>query len=259
MSVLRPEEYKRLRERYSYEAPSAEFTIKQTGCLKDTGNFRGIYASRVPEHRTNGINLRRFERVCQSVFDDCSQGIVSGFITEEQIENLKQVSCAIVHWKMASQGIGRSSINEGRVRTNWTADVFNGLLRAFAEKDISLFKMRGVRIPTASAFLRFLFPESFGIVDSNVASLFQKKGIVNMSLRQKDDYINDTVGNEREYHRTYVPKLREEANALNEIGVNFSDIDSEGNEFRSKFRPCDIEMALFAMVTGTGGDGVIQC
>jgi hypothetical protein len=85
----------------------------------------------------------------------------------------------------------------------------------------------------------------YGIVDRRVVQLrTQPAGITTMNLRN-DGYINDTRANVDKYDAEYIPFLRDEAAWLNAAGVTFNDIDEHGRPMASRFRACDIEMALF--------------
>ena len=239
-------DYVHRREAYNYSDPDVEFTITPTltRTLACVGAFRGIFPRRVPpSHATSGVNLRRFERICQLVFEDCSSAMNGGHWCREHLCNLKEVVCAVVHWKMASQG-GRSRLNVRNVLAKWSADTSKKLLHAYHRRELSLFCIGGVRIPTASAFLRFLCPQEFGIIDSRVGAKVQAAGITTLSIRE-DGYINDTPTNRRKYHCEYVRFLRSEAMALSGAGGAFADVDENGMPIMSPFRPCDVEMALF--------------
>jgi hypothetical protein len=144
---------------------------------------------------------------------------------------------------MASQG-GRADWNVANVKNKWRDDTFAQLINAYRKKDLSLFKIGGVRIPTATAFLRFLFPDEYGIMDSRVAKVTQKNGITQLDIRH-DGYIIDKKKNEEQYNQRYNPFLVNEACQLNNSGITFQDIDELGNQIDFKFRPCDVEMALF--------------
>jgi len=118
-------------------------------------------------------------------------------------------------------------------------------MEAYERKSLAGFKIPGVRIPTATAFLRFLYPDEFGIMDSRIVGKHtQKNGITSLNLR-KDGYIIDTKSNEKKYYNEYVAFLRNEANWLNKTGAEFIDYNEDGQEIKSCFRPCDVEMALF--------------
>ena len=109
---------------------------------------------------------------------------------------------------------------------------------------MELFEIGGVRIPTATAFMRFLFPDEYGIMDSRVAKITQHRGITSLDIR-KDGYINDTRRNKEQYATTYSPFLKDEARQLKNRGVLFQDVDENGTSIETPFRPCDIEMAIF--------------
>ena len=51
--------------------------------------------------------------------------------------------------------------------------------------------------------------------------------------------------NVEQYNQHYNPFLVNEACQLNNSGITFRDIDEQGNQIDFKFRPCDVEMALF--------------
>jgi hypothetical protein len=108
------------------------------------------------------------------------------------------------------------------------------------------FRIGGIRIPTATAFLRFLYPEEYGVMDKHVVNEHtQPNGITTLSLRKKDGYINNSPSNVRKYDVEYIPFLRAEAAAVNRVHATFRDVDVIGDNIVSVFRPCDIEMALF--------------
>lgn len=242
MPLLTPQQYVRAREAYSYEAPDCAFSIVQTESLTRVGKYDGIFAAHLRCH--DGVNLRGFELICQEVFADCSDALRRGMFTHSHLINLQQVSAAIVHWKMASQG-GRPLYRAKNMLNKWNDSTALQLIRAYGNQDLSDFRIGGVRIATATAFMRFLFPDDFGIMDSRVVGNHtQPEGITTLSVRT-DGWIYDTLGNVRKYGKEYVPFLRREANRLNAQGITFQDVDPVGRHFASAFRPCDIEMALF--------------
>lgn len=245
MPLLTPQQYVQARQTYCYESPDCEFSIIQTGELTNTGNFVGVFSKNIPPHYTNGINLRRFELVCQEVFRDCSNAMQSNKFSCDYLSNLKSISSAIVYWKMSSQG-GRPPLKVENMLKKWSEDTAKKLIIAYQNQQMSQFRIGGVRIPTATAFIRFLFPDNFGIMDSRVVNKYtQPKGITTLSIRPNDGYINDTPGNVKKYNTEYIPFLRSEANWINTHGVTFQDIDPKGSVLTSRFRACDVEMALF--------------
>lgn len=239
---LTPHHYVANRQAYSYTDASVTFDIIQTGGLPHTGTFHGIFPGILPPTHPNGVNLRKFEAICQSVFADANAALYRSALTPDHERNIKSVALAIVHWKMSSQG-GRSGFHVSNVSGKWTPKTHATLLDAYRLRSLSAFRIGGVRIPTASAFLRFLYPDDFGIVDRRVVTTHtQPVGITTMNLR-RDGYINDVTQNISKYSTEYIPFLRREAMAL--AGVTFLDHDQFGAPFASSFRPCDIEMALF--------------
>ena len=106
------------------------------------------------------------------------------------------------------------------------------------------FEIGGVRIPTATAFMRFLFPTEYGIMDRRVARITQERCVTTLDIRE-DGYIKDTRRNKQQYVQSYSPFLRREAGELSDRGILFQDVDEDGRSINSSFRPCDIEMALF--------------
>ncbi|MCX5844708.1 MAG: hypothetical protein NT022_13370 [Deltaproteobacteria bacterium] len=238
-------EYKSMREDYSYCDRDCRFKIVVTAGLdgKFTGQYAGIFPKKVPPHYGHGINLRRFETVVQAVFADASHAEAHGTVTSAHILNLKEMVCAVVHWKMASQG-GRAGLKVNNVREKWGEDTAEKLINAYRRKEIALFEIGGIRIPTATAFLRFLFPYDYGIMDSRVARITQEKNITQLDLRG-DGYIKDTHHNREQYTKSYNLFLVNEARQLNRCGILFQDIDENGSFVNSTYRPCDIEMALF--------------
>lgn len=130
------------------------------------------------------------------------------------------------------------------VRDKWTDKTATALIEAYRRKEVEAFEIGGVRIPTATAFMRFLFPDEYGIMDSRVARITQDHGITSLDIRN-DGYINDTRRNKQQYIQSYNSFLRTEAFELGCRGVFFQDVDENGSPINAVFRPCDIEMALF--------------
>lgn len=245
MRLLNPELYIANRERYDYNAPTCCFSLEQIGNLTYSGDFKGIFARKIPSGCQNGINLRMFELMCQEVFKDTSDAVRTNGFHDVHLQNMKNISSAIVQWKMASQG-GRAVLRSQNMLDKWGNMTHIWLLHASRMKDLTTFRIGGVRIPTATAFIRFLYPDEFGIMDSRVVGNFtQCHGITTLSIRKEGNYINDTKENIRKYYEEYIPFLRKEAQMLNKNGYTFRDIDQFGDEIHSPFRPCDIEMALF--------------
>lgn len=244
MHLLLPDQYVKKRETYNYEACSCKFSIIQTGSLVNIGTYSGIFPKDIPSYSKQGINLRKFENICKEVFQDCQSATIHDSFSSMHLENLKSISSAIIFWKMASQG-GRAPLKMNNMLNKWDNGTTTQLLKAYCKRDLLLFKIGGVRIPTASAFLRFLFPEDYGIIDSRVVNNYtQPNKLTNLNLRN-DGYINDTRENVRQFNEKYIPFLREEAKWLNDKKITFLDKDSSGNMINAKFRPCDVEMALF--------------
>lgn len=238
-------EYKSMRENYSYCDRNCQFQVIAAHGLDDrlAGQFLGIFPKKVPPHYTRGINLRRFEKIIQAVFVAAHQSGSHRIVPQDHSNNLKEIACAIVHWKMASQG-GRADRNAKNVREKWTNNTAGDLIKAYENKKMELFEISGVRIPTATAFMRFLFPDECGIMDSRVAKITQDRGITFLDIRE-DGYIKDIRRNRNQYIESYNSFLQSEATQLRDRDVLFQDIDENGSTMNSAFRPCDIEMALF--------------
>ncbi len=245
MTLIPLNSYVAQRQAYNYRDCEVQFTVIQTDDLPYVGTFAGIFPAAIPQSYPRGVNLRKFEVISRSVFEDCSRANESGQWTGDRLGNLKSVTCAIVHWKMASQK-SRTSRSVENVRAKWAQDAHVQLLDAYRESSLKKFRIGGVRIPTATAFLRFLYPNDYGIMDKHVVNDFtQKNGITTLSLRTEDGYISDLSVNINKYYTEYVPFLQAEAAALNNARLTFNDVDAAGENIESKFRPCDIEMALF--------------
>ncbi len=240
--LLTPEQYKFMRESYCYSDRNCIFTLVKTDVIEPNyaKTFQGIFSGVIPPTYPDGINLRQFELIVQAVFSDC---LISK--SENTKSNLKQIICAIVHWKMASQG-GRSKVAVKRVEENWNINTYKTLMDACVNEDVSLFKIYGVKIPTATTILRFINPEKFGIMDSRVAKITNDRAITELNLRP-DGYINDTQKNVDQFRDKYIPFLINEAAELNNAEITFNDLDMNGNAASFQFRPCDIEMALFSL------------
>ena len=238
-------EYKSMREDYCYYDRDCEFQIVEAVGLDDrfTGKFIGIFPKKVPPHYSHGINLRRFETIIQAVFAAANSAESDGNVPAAYVENLKEIACAIVHWKMASQG-GRAALKAKNARDKWKDNTAKNLIQAYRKKQMEEFEIGGVRIPTATAFMRFLFPNEYGIMDSRVARITQERGITSLDIRG-DGWIKDTRRNKQQYVQSYSPFLLREAGELRDRGILFQDVDEDGRLINSSFRPCDIEMALF--------------
>jgi hypothetical protein len=242
--LISADRYVAQREQYDYNSPDCRFSISQTNDLVNVGEFKGIFAKEIPRQYETGINIRRFEDAVQEVFKDCYEAYHNNIFTDVHAENLKQISAAIVHWKMSSQG-GRAKIKAANLLNKWNDTTVKQLMNAYKSRDMSLFRIGGVRIPTATAFMRFLYPDEYGIMDSRVVGTYtQPNGITTLSVRE-DGYINDTKQNIQKYEQEYIDFLRKEAIRLNNLNIKYEDIDSNGMRIISAFRPCDVEMALF--------------
>lgn len=152
-----PEQYQSMREAYCYCDRDCEFKILPTPSLdcQFVRKYRGIFAKLVPSHYSAGINLRRFELLVRAIFEDIDreQSAIS-------ISNLKEIVCALVHWKMASQG-GRANVKAANVKNKWREETTNQLVNAYRKKNMPMLEIGGIRIPTATAFMRFIFPEEY--------------------------------------------------------------------------------------------------
>ena len=162
----------------------------QTGTLPHPGSFRGVFP-RIAPH-PSGVNLRKFEAICETVFSDAVTAEGGRSSTPAHRENIKSLTLAIVHWKMASQG-GRG--REAIVRSCWKESTYGQLIRAYQHSSLSEFRIAGVAIPTASALLRFTNSREYGIMDSRVVKHTQRAGITTLSIRASDGYIIDTEKN----------------------------------------------------------------
>ena len=112
-------EYKTKREEYCYYDRECRFEIVATAFLDSQfiGKYEGIFQKTVPRHYSHGINLRRFEMIVQAVFAAANHGESNNTITPTHVANLKEIICAVVHWKMASQG-GRADLKADNVKRN---------------------------------------------------------------------------------------------------------------------------------------------
>jgi hypothetical protein len=245
MPLLSHAAYVQAREAYSYVDADVTFDVVQTGTLPHMGTFQGVFPRIVPSTHPSGVNLRKFEAICETVFSDAATAEATRGSTPAHRENIKSLACAIVHWKMASQG-GRGKV--ANVQRRWTHLTYGQLLSAYQHCSLSEFRIGGVRIPTASAMLRFTHSGEYGIIDSRVVKRHtQPAGITTLRVRA-DGYINDTKQNVDKYYSEYASFLTAEANSLTIARVTFCDIEAAGNPIRASFRPCDIEMALFQAV-----------
>jgi hypothetical protein len=238
-------EYKAMREAYCYQDRDCSFDIVATEGLNQgfAGKYEGVFPRTVPQNYPHGVNLRRLEMVVQAVFAAASHAESKDTVTAAHISNIKEIICAVVHWKMASQG-GRAWLKVENVREKWKEDTFKKIMIAYRKKELASFRIGGIRIPTATAFLRFLFPNEYGIMDSRVVKITQRNNLTQLDIRE-DGYIIDKKRNIEQYKQQYNPFLVDEARQLNNSGVLFKDVDENGNPAEYQFRPCDVEMALF--------------
>lgn len=244
MLLLPHAAYIQAREAYSYDDTDVTFDIVQTGTLLHTGTFKGVFPRIVPAIRPNGVNLRKFEAICETVFSDAATAEAGRSTTPAHRDNVRSVTCAIVHWKMASQG-GRGKVEN--VRRRWTQSTHGQLILAYQSRSLKDFCIDGIRLPIASAMLRFTRSNEYGIMDSRAVRHTQRAGITTLSVRVKDGYVNDTKENTYKYYSEYACFLKAEADSLSTARLTFSDFDVVGNPIRASFRPCDIEMALFTI------------
>jgi len=236
-----PAWYAAKRAAYRYTDAIFTFTITQTGGLPVAvvNTFTGIYTG-VPPAPTD-VSIRGLETIVQAVFVDCAAADAAGRFRPSHLGNLKAVSSAIVFWKMASQG-GRAPLKVANMLGKWTPATAPQLLKAYAAMNIKSFQIGGVLIATASAFLRFINPNLYGIVDSHVADCTNSHNITAFGLRDNDNYVNNTNRNRTQYILKYIPFLRKEAARINGLGATYLDPTIPGPQL---FRACDIEMAMW--------------
>ena len=144
---------------------------------------------------------------------------------------------------MASQG-GLADVKAKNVLGKWQAKTPAVLVKAYDSRCMAGFRIGGVRIPTATAFMRLLFPDEYGIMDSRVGAITNAAAITHLSLRD-DGYVIDTPRNVAQYSNAYSPFLRAQVEQLETSGARFCDINAEGRLTEFAFRPCDVEMALW--------------
>ena len=75
MPLLTPQQYVEYRQNYRYDACLCKFSIEQTGSLQNIGEFSGIFTRQILPSYPKGINIRRFEIICQEVFQDCHSAL----------------------------------------------------------------------------------------------------------------------------------------------------------------------------------------
>ena len=188
MPCLTHAAYVQAREAYCYVDRDAHFDVVQTGSLPYTGTIQGIFSRVVPATHPAGVNLRMFEVICETVFTEADSADALGCSTPDHLANIRNVVCAIVHWKMASQG-GRGKVQN--VQNRWTQSTHARLLRAYRQRSLSAFRIDGIRIPIATAMLRFTYPNEFGIMDKRVVIRHtQPAGITTLSLRREDGLVD---------------------------------------------------------------------
>jgi len=68
MPLLSHAGYAQAREAYSYVDADVTFDVVQTGTLPHTGTFREVFPRIVPSTHPTGVNLRKFEETCETVF-----------------------------------------------------------------------------------------------------------------------------------------------------------------------------------------------
>lgn len=247
--ALSADEYVLRREAYCYADPCWKFEVVQTGSLAHAGVYHGVYASSPPPGCIGAVNLRRFELICGEVFADGFIALRKGSLTANHAANLQSIALAIVHWKMASQR-GRARKAVERVGTKWSSETAQTLLEAYDHCRMGSFRIPGVRIPTATAFMRFLFPDKYGIMDRLVGCWTNSHGITTLKLRS-DGYVCDTSSNIEQYEQSYIPFLRSQALELTRAGKQFRDVSACGEKGYFSFRPCDVEMALWQSISSS--------
>jgi len=176
--------------------------------------------------------------------------LVRGNILKKGTFRVKNILSKIVAWKTGGRYLAVQYFleNSDEYVENTVMEVL-GILKMDSSNVfncINLFRdMRGVGIPVASTFLRFLDPieHKYGIIDKNIASFLNRKGITDFSL-ESNRTIKNILKNVYEYCRFHY-WLHKKAEELNEKNITFRDIYGGVRSFA----PVDVEMALFAYTT----------
>lgn len=161
---------------------------------------------------------------------------------------VKDVFLEIVDWKTSGRQVQTFCRNSLQKIYRKIADVLqkmkkdsddvSSFIRTFALKD----KLEGVRIPMASAFLRFLDPinHSYGIIDKNIARFLNEKGITSFEFGNSS--LANTDENILEYEKFHYWLKQKTGHMKNST---FTGIYSS----QTQWSPVDVEMALFAYCT----------
>jgi len=173
------------------------------------------------------------------------ENLVINNILRSGLWSVKDVLLEIVNWKTGGQQTWRFYANDANAITNAVNSTAQ-ILRANPDDVsgcINVFSpLRGVGIPVASAFLRFLDPieHKYGIIDKNVASFLNSKEITSFRFDEQGYLIllPSNVDEYQKYHMWLQQKVRE----INGSGFTYRDI----NGIERRFTAVDIDMALFA-------------
>lgn len=159
--------------------------------------------------------------------------------------SVKDVFLEIVNWKTGGAQVPRFCGNDDKTLLSAVSSVVHRL-REDAD-DVSqcieiLRSLRGVAIPVASAFLRFLDPieHRYGIIDKNTAMFLNTKRITDFHL-DEHGYLVPSSENANEYQK-YHKWLRQKADEINQGNLTYADIYG----IERNFTAVDIDMALFA-------------
>jgi len=200
--------------------------------------WRGKY--RWPLHKSRKFSEERIFKL---------EELVRMNVLDKGSMTMKDVFAEIVRWKTGGRFKAANYFlanDEKKVKKS-----INEVLELLREEPTRVVEpmkqltiLDGVKIAVASAFLRFMDPDEhkYGIIDKNVARFLNDQGISHFVLRSKDDYILYTSKNIQEYQSFNDWLLLKTV----ELGsTTYEDIC--GNE--RKFRPVDVEMAIFTYKT----------
>lgn len=83
------------------------------------------------------MNFRQFEKIIQEVFHDCYEAFTVDSISDVHIQNLKQISVAVIYREMASQG-GRAELKMDNLLLKWNNDTVKQLLDTYEKKELKV-------------------------------------------------------------------------------------------------------------------------
>lgn len=186
--------------------------------------------------------------------------LIKNGILQGEFNYVKGDLSEIVHWKASpryeTEMLQRFDRNDDTILESTIREVISTLRRQpdnVRDAMSKLVDLKGVGIPVASAFLRFLDQQQhrYGVIDRHVATFLNDQGISNFDLGEGGYSIKSWPAgslqrNTQEYQK-YHNWLQYTSKNLRTRNVTYMDVYGK----QQLFAPVDIDMAIFAYKTQT--------